>query len=129
MLLVCSFGTATRDDSRSRVKGPGPANYTIQTGLGRSGPSYYLTPRRPDTAPARGRNVPGPGSYRPESAKDPKRAAPSFSFGTGERGNSVDRTAAPGAGSYQIQSTIGIAPNVRVIFQISLGGHLRKKLD
>ena len=129
MLVVCSFGTATRDDSRSRVKGPGPANYTIQTGVGRSGPSYYLTPRRPDTAPARGRNVPGPGSYRPESAKDPKRAAPSFSFGTGERGNSMDRTAAPGAGSYQIQSTIGIAPNVRVIFQISLGGHLRKKLD
>jgi len=47
-----------------KVGTPGPGNYTIEGHPTKNqAPWGLLVPRRPDSAPARGRNTPGPGAY------------------------------------------------------------------
>ena len=42
---------------------PGPGTYNSNELIGKEGVKSTMPPRRPDTAPAYGRNVPGPGAY------------------------------------------------------------------
>lgn len=68
-------------DMLGRIATPGPGTYE-QKVQGKSAPKAVLVPRRPDSAPARGRGTPGPGQY--EDILSHKRAAPKYGMGTGE---------------------------------------------
>lgn len=58
----CSFGSATRQDSR-RARVPGPGAYMQKPTIGTGGSAQYsCTPRRPDPT-GRGKVPPGPGAH------------------------------------------------------------------
>lgn len=62
------FGSAQRgNDSKTRNQKmiPGPGQYGHTGKIGKESPQFSMTPRRPDTTPAQGRNSPGPGNYNP----------------------------------------------------------------
>jgi len=62
MFNIVGFGTQKRDGSGSRIGTPGPGAYE-QKVHGRNAPRGLVVPRRPDSAPVRGRGTPGPGTY------------------------------------------------------------------
>lgn len=80
---------------------PGPGNYTIEGHPTKnSAPRGLLVPRRPDSAPAKGRNTPGPGAYNTVMAD--KMQSPRYGFGSATKISKLNRdaVATPGAGSY-----------------------------
>ena len=55
---------------------PGPGTYNCKELIGKEGVKSTMPPRRPDTAPAYGRNVPGPGTYNTVGGKN----GPSYKY-------------------------------------------------
>jgi len=74
------FGTQLKGTNMaSRNNTPGPGQYE-QKVHGRTAPRGLVLPRRPESAPAKGRGTPGPGQY--EDVNCHKRAAPKYRMGT-----------------------------------------------
>lgn len=71
------FGLKTTYNTSENRRGvPGPGTYNLKNHVGSEGVRSTLTPRRPDTAPAYGRNVPGPGAYSPMGSRN----APAYKY-------------------------------------------------
>lgn len=83
--------------ARAATPGPGAYNQKVH---GRNAPRGLLLPRRPDSAPARGRGTPGPGQYN--DVLSHKKAAPKYGMGTGPAriGTSKDKLKSPGPNAY-----------------------------
>lgn len=93
------FGSATRSGLRNSSGTPGPGNYNINGHYTKNtAPRGLLVPRRPDSAPVKGRNTPGPGAYN-SSMKD-KHSSPNYGFGTGPKSPALNKDKTPGAGAY-----------------------------
>lgn len=72
-----------------------------------------MTPRRPDSAPMRGKGTPGPGIYSPNLSD--KRKAPQYGFGTGSKHSKLnrDKVQTPGAGSYNPNANTTLQSNAK----------------
>jgi hypothetical protein len=83
------FGSSSR--SRQAKNGtPGPGNYTIEGHPTKnSAPRGLLVPRRPDSAPVKGRNTPGPGTY--SAGLSNKMQSPRYGFGTGVKSSKPNK--------------------------------------
>jgi hypothetical protein len=79
-LISVGFGTETKGSRSGRGATPGPGAYE-QKVQGRNAPRGLLLPRRPESAPAKGRGTPGPGQYNDVTSH--KKAAPKYGMGTG----------------------------------------------
>lgn len=64
--------------ARAATPGPGAYNQKVH---GRNAPRSVMCPRRPDSAPVKGRGTPGPGQY--ENPLTTKKSAPKYGMGTG----------------------------------------------
>ena len=83
----------------ARGSSPGPGSYN-QKVHGKTAPRGLVLPRRPESAPAKGRGTPGPGQY--ENNLSTKKSAPKYGMGTGgaRQGPSKDLLKSPAPNAY-----------------------------
>lgn len=83
----------------SRLATPGPGAYE-QKVHGKTAPRGVMCPRRPDSAPVRGRGTPGPGQY--QDVLSHKRSAPKYKIGTAvaREGPNKDLLRSPAPNAY-----------------------------
>ena len=81
MLIRVGFGTGlkgSKNSGRGATPGPGAYEQKVQ---GKNAPRGLVLPRRPESAPVKGRGTPGPGQYNDVISH--KKAAPKYGMGTG----------------------------------------------
>lgn len=79
------FGTSTRNEvNKTLLSNPGPGSYDVDRHLGRSSPSYSLSPKKNDNVKRIKELLPGPGKYNPDPAFN-TRSAPTHKFGRSQR--------------------------------------------
>ncbi|CAI2363649.1 unnamed protein product [Moneuplotes crassus] len=94
------FGTDNKNTNKKyKVTSPGPGAYNHKT-QGRNAPRGLLIPRRPESAPSKGRGTPGPGQYTTNLYT--KKNAPKYGMAGGVARNSArnQRVKSPGPNNY-----------------------------
>ena len=92
---------------RKTAGNPGAGNYNPDyKPTKKMMPAFSMKGRHKNAAAAR---VPGPGAYN--SFSSPKKAAPSYGFGTASQRGKLATSVAPGPGIYSVPCSIGNLPN------------------
>lgn len=109
------FGSSKKGGMPNSRATPGPGAYD-QRVHGKTAPRGVMCPRRPDSAPVRGRGTPGPGQYN--DVLSHKKAAPRYGMGTAESRGKTPKDSllspAPNAYSPIKNQTLTKSPSYRI---------------